>query len=152
MNKFMEIAIEEARKGFTMGHGGPFGCVIVKDGEIVAEGHNHVLINNDPTCHGEIDAIQKACKKLKNYDLSGCELYTTGEPCPMCLCACLWANISVVYYGCTIKDNTKIGFRDKKFENMLGKRKNMKNFLVCLDRKECLKLFKDYLKTKHETY
>ena len=152
MNKYMEVAIQEAREGFSKEQGGPFGCVIIKDGEIVAKAHNQVLKNNDPTCHGEINAIQKACKKLGTYDLSNCELYTTGEPCPMCLCACLWANIKVVYYGCTIKDNAKIGFRDNKFDKMFGKRKNMKNFLICVDRDECLKLFKEYKKTNHITY
>ena len=99
MNKFMKMAIKEAEKGITLNHGGPFGAVIVKDGKVVAKGHNQVLKNQDPTCHGEIMAIHKACKKLKTFDLTGCELYTTGEPCPMCLAAILWANIDKVYYG-----------------------------------------------------
>ena len=148
----MQIAIEEAKKGITQGHGGPFGCVIVKDNKIIAKAHNMVLENNDPTSHGEINAIQMAGKRLKTFDLSGCELYTTGEPCPMCLCACLWANISVVYYGCTIKDNEKIGFRDNKFDKLLGKRKNIKDYLINIDRDSCLNLFNEYSKTKHLTY
>ena len=119
MNKYMKLAIDQARQGITKKHGGPFGTVIVKDGKVIAKGHNHVLAHNDPTCHGEVDAIRKAGKKLNTFDLSGCELYTTGEPCPMCLCACLWANIEKVYYGCTIKDNEMIGFRDDKGE-LLG--------------------------------
>ena len=98
-NKYMQIAIDEARESIRNGHGGPFGTAIVKDGILIASGHNRVLINKDPTCHGEVDAIRKACQKLNTHDLSGCELYTTGEPCHMCLCACMWANISKIYYG-----------------------------------------------------
>ena len=109
MNKFMEMAIEEAKKGILQGHGGPFGCVIVKNDEIVGKGHNEVLKNNDPTCHGEIMAIHEACKTLNTFDLKGCEVYTTGEPCPMCLAALLWANVEKVYYGCNIFDTEKIG-------------------------------------------
>ena len=96
MNKYMRMAINEARKGIRNQHGGPFGAVIVKDGVVVGKGHNEVLKNNDPTCHGEMMAIHKACKKLKTFDLTGCELYTTGEPCPMCMSAILWANIDKV--------------------------------------------------------
>ena len=125
MSEFMKVAIAEAEKGITAGDGGPFGAVVVKDGEIVSSGHNRVISSNDSTCHGEIDAIRKAEQKLGTYDLSGCELYTTGEPCPMCLAAILWANISKVYYGCTISDNAKIGFRDEKIDKMLGGRANL---------------------------
>ena len=88
--EFMRQAIAEAREGIHAGHGGPFGTVIVKDGKIVGRGHNCVLSLNDPTCHGEVAAIRDAGKKLGTFDLSGCELYTTGEPCHMCLCACMW--------------------------------------------------------------
>ncbi len=108
MNKYMEMAIKEAEEGINNGHGGPFGAVIVKDGKVVGKSHNHVLINNDPTAHGEISAIRNACKNLNTYDLTGCTIYTTGEPCQMCLCACMWANIDKVYYGATIADNEKI--------------------------------------------
>ena len=90
-NPYMQTAIDEAMKGITNGHGGPFGSVIVLNGEIVGQGHNMVLVNNDPTCHGEVSAIRDACSMLGTYDLSGCELYSTGEPCQMCLFACLWA-------------------------------------------------------------
>ena len=90
MNKFMEMAIEEAKLGIVEGHGGPFGCVIVKDGVVVGKGHNEVIKNNDPTCHGEMMAIHDSCKNLKTFNLKGCELYTTGEPC---LC------VSRQYYG-----------------------------------------------------
>ena len=143
MNKFMRKAIQEARRGITLGHGGPFGAVIVKDGKVVGKGHNEVLKNNDATCHGEVMAIHKASKKLGTFDLSGCEIYTTGEPCPMCNAAIKWANIGKVYYGCNIDDTEIIGFRDKKFygEEATGESSNS----VELDREECLKLYQEYL-------
>ncbi len=151
-NEYMQIAINEALDGITKGHGGPFGSVIIKDGEIVGKGHNRVLKNNDPTCHGEIDAIRKACYNLDTFDLSGCELYTTGEPCHMCLCACMWANISRIYYGCTIEDNARIGFRDEKFDNVFQGRDKLSGYLVELDREACLKLFEHYLEIRHQNY
>ena len=144
-NPFMQLAIDEARNGIYNGHGGPFGAVIVKDGKIIAKGHNHVLITPDSTCHGEIDAIRKADKKLKTFDLSGCEIYTTGKTCPMCLFACLWANISHIYYGCTIDDNEKIGFRDGAFTRILNTDSQpLQNLFTQIDRDACLKLFEEY--------
>lgn len=151
-NRFMQLAIDEARKGITQGHGGPFGSVIVKDGEIIASGHNHVLADNDPSCHGEIDAIRKACRELGTFDLTGCELYTTGEPCHMCLCACMWANIDKIYYGCTIEDNGLIGFRDDKFDKIFGGREKLGDYLTQMDRDACLKLFDDYNHLNHTEY
>ena len=150
MNKFMRIAIAEARKGISLGHGGPFGAVIVKEGKVISKGHNHVVINNDPTCHGEVDAIRKACKKLKTFDLSGCEIYTTGYPCPMCFCAILWSNIDKVYYGCNTTDTEIIGFRDKVFEESLPEKKA--NLCEELDRKECLLLYDEYNKIQNKTH
>ena len=141
MNKYMRMALNEARKGIKAGHGGPFGAVIVKDGVVVAKGHNQVVKNNDPTCHGEIMAIHKACRKLGTFDLSGCEIYTTGEPCPMCMAAILWANIEKVFYGCNILDTEEIGFRDKKFYEQCA---NREQFIQELDRKQCLKLYGEY--------
>lgn len=138
MDRSMKIAIEEAKRGIREGHGGPFGCVIVKDGAVVGRGHNEVLKLNDPTCHGEIMAIRDACRNLGTFDLTGCELYTTAEPCPMCSGAILWANIAKVYYGCSVSDTDRIGFRDKVFYSDP----------VCLseelDREECLEVFKEY--------
>lgn len=135
------MAISEAKKGIRNGHGGPFGAVIVKNDEVIAKGHNQVVKNNDPTCHGEIMAIHKACKKLGTFDLSGCEIYTTGEPCPMCMAAILWANIEKIYYGCNILDTEEIGFRDKKFYEQF---ENREQLIHELDRKECLKLYGEY--------
>ena len=140
----MEMAIEEAKKGVLQGHGGPFGCVIVKNDEIVGKGHNEVLKNNDPTCHGEIMAIHEACKTLNTFDLTGCEVYTTGEPCPMCLAAILWANIEKVYYGCNIFDTEKIGFRDNKFYKFQNNPSQRQKMIKELDRDQCLKLYDLY--------
>ena len=151
-NPFMQAAIEEAYDGISQGHGGPFGAVIVKDGAIVGSGHNRVLLDNDPTCHGEISAIRDACAKLNTIDLTGCVMYTTGEPCPMCLFACLWANLDRVYYGCTIDDNSLIGFRDEEFDSLAGGRDQLEDYLVCVDREACLELFDDYNAMEHALY
>ncbi len=148
-NKFMAQAIAEAYLAIENLHGGPFGCVVVKDSQIIGKGHNCVLKNNDPTAHGEIMAIREACKNLKTYDLTGCSLYSTAEPCPMCKCAILWANISEVYYGCNTKDTENIGFRDDIFYNVL----NSNDGLITskeIDRSECLKLFNDYSYKTHK--
>lgn len=151
-SEFMQIAIQEAREGISNGDGGPFGTAIVRDGVLIASGHNHVLAYNDPTCHGEVDAIRKACKRLGTFDLTGCELYTTGEPCHMCLCACMWANISKIYYGCTIADNEIIGFRDNKFDQIFGGRDKLGNYMTEVDREACLRLFQDYSKMNATKY
>lgn len=151
--EFMEIAVSEARKGFLNGDGGPFGAVIVKDGEVIAVGHNCVLKNNDSTCHGEIDAIRKAEQKLQTYDLSGCQIYTTGEPCGMCLAAILWANIDKVYYGCSLKDNEEIGFRDDKIDKLLDREDKLYGSLLeQKEREECLELFKEYKESERVIY
>ena len=147
----MFSAIQEAKLGIQNGDGGPFGACVVKDGEIIAVGHNTVLKDNDPTRHGEMNAIKNACSKLNTYDLSDCELYTTGEPCTMCLCACMWANISHVYYACSIEDNERIGFRDNKFDELLGGREKMKDYLEQIDRDEGLKLFEEYNNIQNKT-
>ena len=150
--ELMRLAIAEAREGIHAGHGGPFGTVIVKDGKIVGRGHNCVLLLNDPTCHGEVAAIRDAGKNLGTFDLSGCELYTTGEPCHMCLCACMWANISKIYYGCTIDDNSIIGFRDGKFDEIFGGRDKLGDYMLEIGRDECLKLFEEYKNMQHQNY
>ena len=151
--EFMEIAANEAREGIINRDGGPFGAVVVKNGEVIASGHNRVLSSDDSTCHGEIDAIRKAENKLGTYDLSNCELYTTGEPCPMCLAAILWANIEKVYYGCKLSDSEKIGFRDAKFDKMMGGRSGLPDgFMEEKDREMCLEVFKEYEKTEIERY
>lgn len=149
---FMRLAIDEALEGITLGHGGPFGSVIVKNVQVVSSGHNMVLKDNDPTCHGEVAAIRDACQNLGTYDLTGCEIYTTGEPCPMCLFACMWANLDKVYYGCTIEDNAIIGFRDEAFDSLFAGREQLGDYLVCIDRDACLELFSAYLELEHTIY
>ncbi|MDR1974788.1 MAG: nucleoside deaminase [Bacteroidales bacterium] len=109
--KMMRKAIALSKKSIEKG-GGPFGAVIVKDGKIVASGHNMVTIKNDPTAHAEVSVIRKAANKLGSFSLAGCEIYTSCEPCPMCLSAIYWARIDKVYYANTKKDAAKIDFDD----------------------------------------
>lgn len=111
MKKFMRKAIQLSIKNIENG-GGPFGAVIIKDGKIIATGVNRVTANNDPTAHAEVTAIRKAAKKLGTFDLRGCEIYTSCEPCPMCLGAIYWAHLDKIYYGNSKQDAKKIGFDD----------------------------------------
>jgi len=110
--KFMQEAIDMAKKGMQNNEGGPFGAVIVKDGKIIGRGNNKVTSTNDPTAHAEVTAIRDACKNLGNFQLDNCELYTSCEPCPMCLGAIYWARPSVIYYACTKQDAADIAFDD----------------------------------------
>ena len=153
MNEFMEIAKECAEHGVSHNEGGPFGAVIVdKSGNIIAKGNNMVLANNDPTAHAEVTVIREACKKLGTYDLSGCTLYTSCEPCPMCLSAIIWANIKEVYYACTREDAGKIVFRDDIIYDYLeGKNKDLIN-LKQIDREKCIDLFDEYEKNNKIIY
>ena len=107
MRKAIELSIKSVRNG-----GGPFGAIIARKGEIIAEGSNGVTIYNDPTAHAEVTAIRKACEKLGTFDLTGCEIYTSCEPCPMCLCAIYWAHLDKIYYANDRKDAADIGFDD----------------------------------------
>ncbi|MEX0647898.1 MAG: nucleoside deaminase [Balneolaceae bacterium] len=110
--KFMERAAELARNGMDRNEGGPFGCVIVKNGEILSEGNNRVTVSHDPTAHAEIVAIRRACEKLGDFQLTGCEIYATCEPCPMCLGAIYWARPEIIYYAGTREDAAGAGFDD----------------------------------------
>lgn len=112
---FMRRAIELARQGMLSGAGGPFGAVITLDGEIIGEGWNRVVATSDPTAHGEITAIRDACSRRGDFSLAGAEIFTTGQPCPMCLGAIHWARISRIYYGFRIEDAATIGFDDREF-------------------------------------
>jgi guanine deaminase len=111
-NRFMTLAIEEAYNGVKAGDGGPFGAVVVKGAEVLAASHNRVISGKDPTKHAEINAISLAAEKLGTYDLSGCEIYTTTEPCPMCFSAIHWARIKKIVYGTKIGDVKKLGFNE----------------------------------------
>ena len=145
MNKYMKTVKENAEKGIRENEGGPFGAVIVdKQGNIISEGNNKVIKENDPTAHAEITAIRNACKKLNTYDLSDYILYTSCEPCPVCLTAIIWANIKIFYYGCTKDDAGKIGFRDDKIYDFLKGKNNDMLDLEQIDREECIKVFEEY--------
>ena len=113
--RFMKRAIELARHGMRNGEGGPFGAVIVRNAEIVGEGWNRVIGTLDPTAHGEITAIRDACSRLGTFSLEGCEIHSTGQPCPMCLGAIQWARIERIYYGFRVDDAAEIGFDDREF-------------------------------------
>tara|TARA_B110000263_G_scaffold223383_1_gene213086 strand:+ start:402 stop:866 length:465 start_codon:yes stop_codon:yes gene_type:complete len=140
-NKFMIRAIELSIKSVDSGTG-PFGAVIVKDNKIVSEGFNIVTSSNDPTSHAEIVAIRNACKILNNFSLEGCDLYTTCEPCPMCLSAIYWARIERVYYANTRSDAQKIDFSDAMIYEELNKTiKNRKIPMHQMMRDEALKAF-----------
>ena len=152
-NDFMDVAIDLSDDNFDKHYGGPFGACVVKDGKIIGKGINRVIKNMDPTAHAEIVAIRNACKHLETHDLSGCELYTSCYPCPMCLSAIIWSNIKKVYYGNTKEDAEDIGFRDEFIYEYLEKiaddkedRKVLK--LKSLNREEAIEVFKRYEEEK----
>ena len=142
--KNLQEAIKEAIKGIEENDGGPFGAVITdKDGYVIATGHNEVLKTKDPTAHAEINAIRKACQNLNTKDLSNCIIYSTCEPCPMCLSAIIWSNIKVIYYGSTRKDASQIGFKDDDiYEFLKGNNELLKR--VEIKSQECKDLLENY--------
>ena len=155
MNEILRLAMEQARKTMNENIGGPFGAaVIAANGEILAVTSNSVLRDNDPTAHAEVNAIRTACKKIGSYDLSGCVLYTTAYPCPMCLSAIIWANIKKVYFGCRPEDAEHIGFRDDFMYRFIENKCKDKSVLDMaeLDRDDCLKLFEEYSKKNKTIY
>ena len=139
--QYMALAIKEARKNLLDMHGGPFGACIVKNGRVIAVARNTVL-NNDATCHAEINAIRLASQKLRTFDLSACEIYSTTEPCPMCFSAIHWSKISKIYYGTTIADVAKRGFNELAISNTLLKKLGRSKVTIIkpVARKECLAL------------
>lgn len=157
MNKFMQFADELSKQNLITNAGGPFGAVVVKDDVVVGVGNNHVLENNDPTAHAEVMAIRNACQNLKTFDLTGCELYTSCYPCPMCLSAIIWANIRTVYYGNTKEDAADIGFRDDfiyKYLELLSNNDPESNnilFTVPMDREETIKAFEAFKEKQDKT-
>ena len=144
-------AIKEANKNSITGYkdGGPFGAVIVKDGEIIAKAHNTVLASNDPTAHAEVNCIRKAGQVLGTYDLSGCILYTSAEPCPMCLSAIIWANIKTVYYANTKEDAAKINFRDDMIYDFIKSNNTDETILkmINLENTDAIETFRDFANT-----
>ena len=149
-----DILEEMTQSSLEFKVGGPFGAVIYKDGKIVGKGVNRVVGNNDPTAHAEMEAIRNACKNLKTFDLTGCELYATGYPCPMCMSAIIWANIKKVYYSADYKDAEKIGFRDdfifKFLKNGCKDTKILE--LEEISKEKVVKLYKDYDETDKTMY
>ena len=150
MNKYMKVAKELSENNLKTNVGGPFGACVVKNGEIIGKGSNHVLSNNDPTAHAEIMAIREACKNINSYDLSGCKLYTSCYPCPMCLSAIIWSNIKKVYYGNTKEDAANIGFRDDFIYDYINKMTENKSDnktlkLEIMDREETIKTFNKFM-------
>lgn len=144
--KFMRHAIALGRRGMEAGNGGPFGAIIVKDGKIIGEGWNRVLSSNDPTAHGEITAIRDACKNIESYDLHGCELYTSGEPCPMCLSAIYWARLDRIFYGFKIQAAATASFDDELIFRELSKPtgdRKIPSFQVLEN--EALQVLSDYM-------
>ena len=140
-NKFMQRAIELSIESINSG-GGPFGSVIVKDEKIISEGMNRVTVNNDPTAHGEIVAIRNACKKLNNFNLSDCSLYSSCEPCPMCMSAIYWSRIGKVYYANTRDDAKKINFDDSLIYSEISKKNEDRKIPIKqMLRDEALKAF-----------
>lgn len=141
--KFMKLAIQLSEKNVLDSIGGPFGAVIVKDGKVVAKSANKVTSTNDPTAHAEVSAIRLACKKLKTFDLSGSVIYTSCEPCPMCLSAVYWAKIDFIYYANTKQDADDIGFSDKFIYDELDKPMNERQLPIKqMMRDEAIKAFK----------
>jgi guanine deaminase len=149
---FLKIAAEEAFIGIKKGEGGPFGAVIVKKGRIIARAHNEVIKQKDPTAHAEIVAIRKAAKNLSSFNLSGCEIYSSCEPCPMCISAIHWAKIGKLFYGATRKDAEKAGFDDKFIYDVLsGKVKDRKLSSKRISCSACKDALEEWSSSRHKT-
>ena len=142
---FMQQAIRLSQSGMQKNEGGPFGCVIVQGDKIIGQGNNQVICTNDPTAHAEIVAIRNACKNLGTYDLVDCELYTSCEPCPMCLAAIYWARLKIIYYGNTSTDAANIGFDDAMiYEEMKVNSRDRKIPLHSIGREAALAIFAEW--------
>lgn len=147
----MQLALREAHKGILKGNGGPFGAVIVKGRKVVALGHNQVLKTNNPTRHAEVCAISTASKKLGTPHLTGCEIYSTTEPCPMCFSAIHWARIDKVYYGTSIQDVARLGFNELSISNFTMKKLGKSPIAISngILNKECIELLKCWKTLPH---
>lgn len=142
---FMQRAIDLARNGMNANAGGPFGAVVVKNGEIIAEGYNQVTSSNDPTSHAEIVAIRKACEKLQSFQLEDCIIYTSCEPCPMCLGAIYWARPKAVYYACNKNDAAEIDFDDQFIYDEFKKTPETRKIkFIPMLRNQALEVFKEW--------
>ncbi|MGA7292321.1 MAG: nucleoside deaminase [Terriglobales bacterium] len=149
---FMARAIELSIENVRSGRGGPFGCVVVKEGAVVGEGANQVTASNDPTAHAEMVAIRQACHNLRCFELRGCELYTSCEPCPMCLSAIYWARIDTIYYASVTGDAARVGFDDSAiYEEICQPLTRRKIPMVQVMREEALAAFRAWEKTPGKT-
>ena len=150
--KFMREAITLSEKGVQDNDGGPFGCIIVKDDKIIGRGNNKVTSTNDPTAHAEVIAIREACKTLGTFQLDGCEIYTSCEPCPMCLGAIYWSRAGIIYYANTRADAAEIGFDDSIiYDEINTDLKKRKIPVINLGRKDAQKVFKEWAEKKDKT-
>lgn len=150
--KFMREAITLSEKGVQDNDGGPFGCIIVKDDKIIGRGNNKVTSTNDPTAHAEVIAIREACKTLGTFQLDGCEIYTSCEPCPMCLGAIYWSRARIIYCANTRADAAEIGFDDSIiYDEINTDLKKRKIPVINLGRKEAQKVFKEWAEKKDKT-
>jgi guanine deaminase len=150
--RFMLEAINLSHKGVMNNEGGPFGCIIVKGEEIIGRGNNKVTSTNDPTAHAEIVAIREACKKLNTFQLTGCEIYTSCEPCPMCLGAIYWARLKVIYYANNRQDAANIGFDDSMiYKEINTDMENRKIPIISIGRKQALEVFKEWIDKPDKT-
>lgn len=148
---FIGEAIELAHLSVTKG-GGPFGAIVVRDGNIIGRGHNHVPLRNDPTAHAEVEAIRDACAREKNFHLDGCELYTSCMPCPMCLGAAYWAHISHIYYAASAEDAATAGFSDEFIAQELTLPMNERAIPVSqLERDRAIKVFNTWCSMEGKT-
>ena len=142
---FMMEAINLSQRGINTNEGGPFGCVIVKDDKIIGRGNNKVITNTDPTAHAEIVAIREACSRLGSFQLNDCEIYSSCEPCPMCLGAIYWARPKIIYYANTREDAASIGFDDSLiYSEMKEELANRKIPLVNIGRIDAVKVFQNW--------
>lgn len=144
--RHMMRAIELARRGMHQGDGGPFGAVVVKDNEVIGEGWNRVLATHDPTAHGEIIAIRDACSRIGSHSLEDCEIFTTGEPCPMCLGAIHWARIRAIRFGFGVADAALAGFDDREFHRQMSlppEQRTISSSVMC--RSEAMDLLHEYM-------
>jgi tRNA(Arg) A34 adenosine deaminase TadA len=147
--KFMNEAILLSERGMQNNEGGPFGCVVVKGDKIIGKGYNKVISTNDPTAHAEIIAIREACKNLGAFQLDGCEIFTSCEPCPICLGAIYWSRAKIIYYANTREDASEIGFDDSMiYDEIKADLKERKIPAINLGREEALKAFKIWSEKK----
>lgn len=150
--KFLERAIELSRQGMQSGKGGPFGCVIVKDGKIIGEGCNEVTTTNDPTAHAEVVAIRNACRHLSDFQLTGCDIFASCEPCPMCLGAIYWARPKRVFYANTKNDAAAINFDDRFIYEELGKDNHQRQIeFIHEPHPEAREVFEQWMKMENKT-